>query len=376
MGFLDVGRPIHISIDRRGEQRDVTLALQRRSGLSVSASDWVRLGRALLTFSLALLVAFSRPNDTQARLGALLLAEVGYIGLMFLRPTNGLFTASKALPVPLHLFIQAPLASPGVTILFAFAATFPRRFFRGAWAWAIVWFPQLAMVAIRTYYYIYLDRVRGGVIRLPTWLVPLGVIYFSAAVVIFILNYRRLEHRHERQRARVVAIGTIVLVLSMLPYYAMLHPKVAALRLDAILMSPGIFITLNVLTVAFPLSIAYAILRHRAFDISVVIRQGLKYAVARRTLVAMLPVLGAILVVDLLMHGDQPLGAILRERGWIYAGLGVAALVAHRNVGFERRLLVNSVRHGWPSLRRTFGSLHRASPSCRSPSPSATLRRR
>jgi sigma-B regulation protein RsbU (phosphoserine phosphatase) len=100
--------------------------------------------------------------------------------------------------------------------------------------------------------------------------------------------------------------------------------------MESIFLSPGMFVTLNLLSAAFPLSIAYAILRHRAFDISVVIRQGLKYAVARRTLVALLPILGAILVADLLLHGDQPLGAILRERGWIYAALGVAALLAQR----------------------------------------------
>ena len=39
------------------------------------------------------------------------------------------------------------------------------------------------------------------------------------------------------------------------------------------------------LFLAMPLSFAYAILRHRLFDIRVLIRQGLRYALARRALV-------------------------------------------------------------------------------------------
>jgi sigma-B regulation protein RsbU (phosphoserine phosphatase) len=161
-------------------------------------------------------------------------------------------------------------------------------------------------------------------------MVPIGVVYFLGAVAVFMANYRRLDDRNERRRARIVAAGTVMLIAGMLPYYVMLLPSVASLNLDTFFMSHGVFAAFNLLTMAFPLSIAYAILRHRAFDIPLVIRQGLKYAVARRTLVAVLPFLGAILVIDLLNHGDQPLGAILRERGWIYAALGAIAILAQR----------------------------------------------
>jgi hypothetical protein len=64
------------------------------------------------------------------------------------------------------------------------------------------------------------------------------------------------------------------------------------------------------------------------FDVRVMIRQGLQYAVARGMLVSAVPALAAIFLLDLLLHGDQPAVAILRARGWIYAGLGALALVA------------------------------------------------
>ena len=233
------------------------------------------------------------------------------------------------------------MASPGGALLFAFAAIFPRSLFRAWWAWTLVWLPQVAMMAIRAYYHIYLE---SQLVRLPGWVKPLGVLYFIGTVVVFVVNYRRLEDRNERRRARVVAAGTVLLIVAVLPYLVMLSPGAPVAKLESIFLAPGMFVTLNLLSAAFPLSIAYAILRHRAFDISVVIRQGLQYAVARRTLVALLPVLGAILVADLLLHGDQPLGAILRERGWIYAALGGAALLAQRR------------QREWMEARSTGGS--------------------
>src|SRR3970282_347997 len=78
-----------------------------------------------------------------------------------------------------------------------------------------------------------------------------------------------------------------------------------------------------------PLSFAYAILRHRVFDIGVMVRQGLQYGLARGFLFALVPGLAAIFVLALLLHGDQPLGAVIEARGWVYAVLGGLALVAH-----------------------------------------------
>jgi serine/threonine-protein kinase len=322
-------RPIRVGIERRGERRECVLTLGQKTGAPRDITVWVRLTRALLAFGLAVLIAYSRPFDMQARIGALLLAEVGLFGLFFLNQHNpGMSAVTRQLPWPLSLLVQAPLASPGGALLFAFAAIFPRRVFRGWWAWTLVWLPQLATMGIRAYYHIYLESQH---IRIPGWVKSLGVIYFIAAVIVFVVNYRRLEDRNERRRARVVAAGTVVLIVAVLPYVVMLSPGVPVAKLESIFLSPAVFVSLNLLTAAFPISIAFAILRHRAFDISVVIRQGLKYAVARRTLVGVLPVLGAVLVIDLLLHGEQPLGSIVRERGWIYAALGGVALLAQKH---------------------------------------------
>src|SRR5205807_9605023 len=83
------------------------------------------------------------------------------------------------------------------------------------------------------------------------------------------------------------------------------------------------------LLLACPLSFYYAIIRHRVFDIHIIIRQGLQYALARGTVLGVIPVLAAVLVVDLGFNSQRPLIEILRSRGWIYMGLSGLALLSY-----------------------------------------------
>jgi serine/threonine-protein kinase len=81
------------------------------------------------------------------------------------------------------------------------------------------------------------------------------------------------------------------------------------------------------LFLVLPLSFAYAILRHRLFDIGVMIRQGLRYALARHALLALVPILLVFLGADLLAHGDEPVRAVLQSRAWIYVSLTALVIV-------------------------------------------------
>jgi serine/threonine-protein kinase len=328
---VEAGRPLRFEIERGGVRREVVLVLGRRSGGPSDADECLRLANALLLFTVAIAIAFNRPNDLQARAGALLLAWTGARALVFYHATPGLASAVRALPLPLALLFSMPWIIPGWALLFSFGAIFPRPLFRSSWLWAVVWIPGAAVMAYQAYFGIYLNLLRGErVPGPPGWSFPIVVLCCVASVVVFVLNYRRLQDRNERRRARVVAVGTVALIVSRLPYVVLMLPWPAVAKLAPVIQSTAMAVALNLLSAVFPVSIAYAILRHRAFDIPVVIRQGLQYAAARRTLLGVLPILGSILAADLLLHGDQPLSSVLRERGWIYAALGVAALLAHR----------------------------------------------
>ena len=72
---------------------------------------------------------------------------------------------------------------------------------------------------------------------------------------------------------------------------------------------------------------AYAILRHRLFGLRLIVRQGLRYALARRFVDALIPVLGAVLLVDVLIHRTEPLVSMLTSRWWWFTLVGLALLV-------------------------------------------------
>jgi tRNA A-37 threonylcarbamoyl transferase component Bud32 len=122
---------------------------------------------------------------------------------------------------------------------------------------------------------------------------------------------------------RVLLAGMAVSVLGVVVWVAIGASRVA--RPWEIFVRPLVYLSFLV----FPLSFAYAILRHRMFDLGVMIRQGVQYALARGLVLSLVPVLGIILVADLLLHGDQPLIKILLARGWVYAALGGLAFLAH-----------------------------------------------
>ena len=169
--------------------------------------------------------------------------------------------------------------------------------------------------------------ITPGIITIPVYFALRGC-YVLGGLVVLVINYRRLKDINERRRMRVLVAGSIIGWVAIGLFLAFIvaggGPIVAALS------NTPFMPTMLVLYMLFPVSFAYAILRHRVFDLGVIVRQGLQYALARGVLVTAVPLLGLILVADLLLHGQRPLLEILRARGWIYlvlAGLDVVAYV-------------------------------------------------
>jgi hypothetical protein len=91
-------------------------------------------------------------------------------------------------------------------------------------------------MAYQAYFGIYLNLLRGQRIPGPPgWSFPIVVLCCVATVLVFVANYRRLEDRNERRRARVVMVGTVVLIVSRLPYvvhgtFFACNPRLVTLR--------------------------------------------------------------------------------------------------------------------------------------------------
>jgi tRNA A-37 threonylcarbamoyl transferase component Bud32 len=332
---IQIARPLQLEIERGGQRREVTLAFDQAAWKRWTTDEWVsflaRRGAELIMLGLALLVAFSRRQDLVARVGAWFL---GSYSVSSMSPLCGWAVTWRSLPAMLGapLWIAYASFTNAPALLFTFFALFPRSFFRTRswmWIWLLSLFfpPMLLYLSYRT---VYDPEHTSGV--LPDWFVPLAGLtvaaFLVASAAMLVMNYLRLEDLNERRRLRVVVIGAVVGLLGgTLPFLTRFFESTAGM--SGFLVSPGSLVVSNVLGLAFPVSLAYGILRHRLFDIRVMIRQGVQYAAARRMLLALVPVSVGILLLDLLLHGDQPLLTILRARGWVYVVLGGLAVAAH-----------------------------------------------
>jgi serine/threonine-protein kinase len=278
-------------------------------------------------FILALLIAFQRASDPVAIMCAwfIMTASVAF-GL----PSNWALVW-RQLPFVVQLLLWIPAVSRFVIdgIFLSLFVMFPRRLFHSRWLWAALWIPVLATLPWRISGFNSMIHPMANSAAVPAWLNQAiflrTMAYLTTAIAILVFSYRRLASPNERRRVRVLVTGTAVAFAGaiFLVWYFNFVGKGLAVA-NAWLEQIGF-----ILLLACPLAFYYAIIRHRAFDIQVIIRQGLQYALARGAVLGVVPVLAAMLVVDLAFNSQQPLIEILRERGWIHVGLSGLALLSY-----------------------------------------------
>ena len=193
----------------------------------------------------------------------------------------------------------------------------------------LAWLPALAGLGARVpFEYSTIYGTKGPLGLSSPVLALLGLTntaYVVGGLVSLVLNYRRLSAITERRRVRVLVTGSVAGWIGVVGgTYLVFAARGSSMLLFPLLLAQTLVILM------FPLSFAYATIRHRLFDIRLIVRQGLRYALARRVLVSLAPLLGAVLVLDLVAHGDEPLAAVLGRRGWIYAVLGGLAFASRR----------------------------------------------
>jgi hypothetical protein len=80
---------------------------------------------------------------------------------------------------------------------------------------------------------------------------------------------------------------------------------------------------------AFAVAMVYAILRHRLFELRLVVRQRVRYAAARGLLLSLAPVMAVLLAADLWINRQKPLVITLSERAGWYGTLGICVVLLH-----------------------------------------------
>jgi hypothetical protein len=324
---LEVGRAQRWEILRDQERLVLEVTPERANWRNRVAGGYVSYsGLALISFAVGLFVAFRRPGDPTARVGAWFIATVS---IAFGLP-NGWAVAWRQVP----LLVQASFWVPEISrfvldgIFLSLFLIFPRRLFEARWPWILIWAPVIATLPWRVVEFYTVIYRPGEVLDVPVWVSQAAnlraIAYLFAGIGVLVFSYRRLLGAHEKRRVRVLMLGTAVgigaaIAQTWFHNFAPQLVKSSLLRMAFI----------HPLLLACPLAFAYAILRHRVFDIQVIIRQGLQYALARGAVIGVLPVLGALLLLDLALNRQETLASILQSRGWIYASFGGLALLAY-----------------------------------------------
>jgi hypothetical protein len=324
---FESGRPIPFEVERQGVPIELTANLRRGTLRDLEWSDWELIGGAVFTFMLALLIGLRRPHDPVARVSALFMAGMAFNILFY---ATGWASFWRNLPGVLGLLLWPGLIPSWVTLGFAttFAAIFPRKLFQNRWIWILIWMP-LTLVATIPWFQAWRLVYQPKGSPTPLDLIDIFLIgnvvslcYVPAALFVLGVQYRRLEDVSERRRLRILFAG---LLLSGVGFFAIVFLSQFFLSR----LNNAVYTALFLLYFCGPVALAYAVLRHRVFDLGVILRRGLQYALARRLLVSAVPALAAVFLTDLLLHGDQPILAVFRARGWVYALLAALAVVAY-----------------------------------------------
>jgi hypothetical protein len=336
MNFVP-SRPVGVHLERNSQPLDLAMTIRGTawSVLSPTArvTEIIFLLSKLVTLLVGLLIIFSRPRDFVARLGGWFLVSMATVFEAF---PYGLSSFLRALPfiitLPVMLvYVSAAIRTP---LLFMFFALFPDRLIKKSWIWALV----LAGPAIASAYSLYLlartvyDPTHVTSLVKP-WVLPAfgaqSTVYLIAGIVVLLVDYWRLENITERRKLRVLIVGSVIGLASYIP--RVLWTSFLEFRpgTSAWLPSAAFDLATTVGYLVFPLSFAYCILRHRLFDIRIIIRRGLQYAFARRSLLSIPPLVAGLLLLDLVVHGREPLLNILEARGWLYAAIAALAGLAY-----------------------------------------------
>ncbi len=316
---LRLGEAYRLQIARDGDIRTVELVVgpnprrvSARLAYVVTSFTWCFVG---------LFIGFARPELAVARLGfaagvmtGLSFFDVGVLPSDLLGWWNPL-----QLVIGLHFFSRFPA---GDALPPRWRRLLVVLYLGGAVA-ALIRLPRLLVYQA------------GGAQAMTRWLAHhpmlpsagsnLGLLVFVVSVVgliaVLIRKYRVLTGADQRRRLRWVVYGSIVGLTGQLLVAGIVlieqlagpHPPLAPTTLQRL------SFILNVFSVAIPLSVAYAVVKHRVLDIRVAVRVGVQYVMARRALQVLLAVPLIALAVTLVSARDRTLAELVTgSTGYLY----------------------------------------------------------
>jgi sigma-B regulation protein RsbU (phosphoserine phosphatase) len=277
----------------------------------------VRLAFAILPFfclMIGLWVVLARPRNPHAWL---IFGILSYFNALFINPTQ--ITAPFILPVALFWAVVAQTAMP--LCLMFFGVYFPERSsldIKLPWVKWLIAIPILALAPTDLIYF-YGDMWNFASIQwLAPYLVPINIIenvISALAVTWFFLNLGPKIGQatgDARRRLRILLFGTSI---GLTPFFLLLLYSLYKGSDVGQNIPQWVDLSVFLILLLFPLSLAYVVVVQRALDLSIIIRQGTRYAFARESLTAvrvLLAVWMAFSINDFFRHPDHQRNDIIR----------------------------------------------------------------
>jgi serine/threonine protein kinase len=314
-----------LEVKRGAEQRRFELQM-------VSERDYRNLGGILsnLAASLAfclvgLMLGLLKPEDRLTRRASLvLLAWASNTLYISLAQMAGLFTFWERV-VLISINLISPLQfALSYTFYYRFPASAPRgRFWTSLEYLLYLWAGLFYVPRVwGDYGLIQTEPSAVGFLLDHAWIMrfratsaALELTAVLAMCAVILRNYVLVREPDQRRRIKWIIYGSIVGIV----------PSVLYMVLKLIIPSPGgpvstegtlrylSFMIGNFMTVAIPITLGYAVLKHRVFDIQIVIRRGLQHLFAKQVLRMMLALPLAGLVWTIIVNRNLPLTGVLRS---------------------------------------------------------------
>ena len=352
MYFLPPGSAYTVRVWRSPIESDLNLALNlpKRPTNAFILSRVLELIPVLICLLLAMFMAWLRPDYDLARLGFTLFI-VDSLRLLYLTLDQyvGAGLGASSVLIPAFWWISENWT-------FGLAYHFVLRFFANVLRERLWSFLLFVVYAICTLFCV-VNAVWAGLLFLgPTKAtdlvsqnVPLLNVHdalanqfrhgFEAGMLLLTLvalavGYRRVKDSDQRRRVRWFVFGSVVAAVPFLACACLFlvldfwHGTPAGsqqwgARLDSVSLS----------FIVIPLVLTYAVVKHRILGIEVVIRQGVRYLLARNVLrvILLMPIVG--LLLPIVRHPDRPLTDIF-GRNSLYLNL---ALLIRLSASFKYR---------------------------------------
>jgi len=303
-----------VILEREGVRRTVTLRMERTWLPGERAANTVVLLAVLLFLIPGLLLWYAGNGSAPAEYAAALLLLAATPSM---NPGNWNSLGPLLQVYPFHLgevlYVLSNGSKPVIGfLLIIFANSVGRPILSSFWKAAL---GALMLVAILPPLlwaaWVFWGTVPGWLVPSFRWVLPYQVLSPLIALVLLFLQHRHVTDVNGRRRIRLLLAGAIPALLGSLLYNVVLILYIQWVHVIALVSI--------LLTACFPAAVLYALLKHRLFDVGVIIRRGLQYALTTWSLSALAGIFLLVTVVmPLLEDFYRPLPELLSQtRVWI-----------------------------------------------------------